>query len=663
MIDALVLEIADRSLRGARPRAAPPPYYDLSKTMKLAAGRRAGRLYDPDSDACQRFLLKRMDLGLFPRLAVCGPPQVGGKTQSTILPAMLRTIIHSRQLVGYGLPTLEALDKAWAEKIDATIRGSGYGDHLPLRGPGSRGGRPEVIYFHDPVTGEREGGIVFMTGGAYGSTVMVVLVDDVDKFAIGGQPDRGAVEDIMHRADSYGPQALRIAAGTIEWDIGSLILAIIEDSTDTRPWPQCPACNRHQLLVWENVVADYSTDTTAYDSARYRCEHCAVLWSEEDRQRAIEWLRVLFCDRGQTVVDGQVVGPASQSRTGGLTWGALDCSLADMRELCVEYRSARLALERGDHSLMRKFHRYRLIRPYTADRDHLEAGSELTWQALLDKSAISKWGPTLHTSDKTGENSGHTYSRHIADPPPEAVGCVVGEDIQADRSYWVLAAVAADGTTYDTAWGYQMARQDHRPWNRGECHAMLDQVDLEAHRACGALPFLGGFVDANDFTDDIVTWTQGHAGVWYPIKGEKAHRYDGEHDLPGVVRFADDGFVRLNSGNLRDMIHAAYRRPAGSTGSINLPHGLSNNASDRTYLQHLCAEMKILDPKTRKERIRQGPGRWDWQDARKYAHALALLFLRDLRANATETRNDPSPRRPAPGLTTPDGRPFLLSQR
>lgn len=641
MLDAIVLEIRDEVLRGAKPPADPPSHYEVARTMRLGGGRRGGRFYDPDSDACQRLVLLTLDGRRFIRIAICAPPQVGGKTQCGILPPTVRAAIFSRQLVGYALPTLEALDKAWHEKIAKGLHESGYGGHLPKKGPGSKNGRPEVIYFTDPETGQREGGIVFMTGGAFGSTVSVVVVDDADKFQHQGVPDRGAVEDIFHRSDSNGDQAIRIMAGTIEFDEGSLILATIEDSTDTRPWPSCPHCGVHQQLDWQHVVADYASDVSAMASARYRCDACAVLWTEDDRQRAIEWQRMLFCDRGQRVEGGKVVGAASESLTFGLTWSALDSAHpgVSLGLLAYEYRIAMLAATRGDHSLMRKFYRYRLVRPYTADIDEMEAGTEVTWQRLLERSQLCKWGPALHLTDRTQEVEGHLYSRHVADPPEDAIGCAAGVDVQNNRVYPVLVAFDKDGTTYDIAWSYEFARKDHRPWSKGELHALLDRVDIVLHAWSRQLPLVAVGLDTGDFTADLLSWQSGHRGTWFATKGTNRNIPESRRGVAGLVQINDDGLHMLGVDNLRELIHAAYRRKNGAVGAAHIPSGLSNNSSDTAYLKHLCAEKTIIDPKTRKKRLQQGPGRWDWQDARRIAEAMIQKHLHALSRPAPKVIN------------------------
>jgi phage terminase large subunit GpA-like protein len=652
--DVAVLELVNAVLRGDVPPAPAPSEYDFAKTIRLPAGRRRGRFYDPDSDACQRHLLLVISSRRFRRVVVCAPPQVGGKTTSAILPATLRAITAARELVGYGLPTLEALDKAWTEKLKPSIEGSGYGEHLPAKGAGSKGGRGPVIHFRDPITGDREGGIVFMAGGAYGSTASLIIVDDVDQFRIKGKPDREAVEDILHRADSYGDDSLRIVVGTIEFDEGSVVLALLEDSTGTHPWPACPHCGVHQVLTWDHVVVDLTTDATAHASARYRCDHCAALWTEDDRQRAIDHRRVLFCDRGQRVEAGVVVGEPSPSRTFGIVWPALAASQADLRELCVEFRAAKLAVARADHSLMRKFYRYRLCLPYTGDRDD-ENGDRvrIDRQHLERRSAASSYAIVVH--DKEDQR----WSRYWSEIPRNVEWITAAVDVQQDRLYWSAIGWDAAGRTYRIAHGYECACELKRMASVPELHAALDRVHgLVAQGPPGGgwpVPVVARGIDIGYRPDEIDAWRRTHPD-WLMVKGagdEQSHAMDrsdpgerhagGRLDIPGCVSLRRSRAGRLvhhiDVDGMREVAQAGFLVPIGQPGAAHLPRGL---AAGDAFIKHLCARALVIDPKTRRRKWSADPRdggqlRKDWLDTDTYQMALGRMYQsRMLSAAAAE---------------------------
>jgi hypothetical protein len=618
--------IARVDARG-RKRKRIPTYREFAATVRHPVGPLKGHTYDPDSDPCQAYVLEQMDSGKWERLFLCTPPQLGGKTLVAVLIPALRNVIALHHPVGYGLPTLQDLDKAWAEKIRPALLGSGYGQHLPASGPGARGGRGHTLQLSDPESGELEGMIVFLAGGAYGSTVAAAIVDEVDQFRTAeGTPQWGNLEDIFNRANSYGRKALRIAVGTIENDSQSIIVPLVmEQGTGTRPWAKCPHCRHHQILTWDQVRYDPTDEESARTSARYVCEHCAVAWPEADRQAAVR--ACLFVHRGQTVSEhGEIVGAAPRTSAFGMLWTALDSVRGDLGEVCVDHYRAKLQLDsHGDHGPMRKFYRYKLCELYTAELEEMGETGPLTWRYLLDRSARSTWGPTLPVTDRA-EDRQPMYSRHLAEPPQDCIGCVAGVDVQGDRVYWVLTAFRADGATYDTAWGYEYSREDRAPHNLADLHQLLDRVDIVLRGATGPLPLLTVGLDVGDNTDALLAWLKGHHD-WKATKGTQANMKDEPGDIPGIVH-KRDGLYHISVDAVRELLHAAYRRPNGTPGAAHIPNGLSVSATDSAYLKHLCAEKRILDPKTLKFKVVQGPGRWDWQDARRIAEVMVRLNLK-----------------------------------
>ncbi len=630
MTDAAATDIADRALARAKKRRRPPTYREFARTIALPAGDMKGHPFDPSSDPCQSYLITEMDSGRWERFYVCAPPQYGGKTLVGVLLPALRNAIALRLPVGYGLPTLQDLDKAWAEKLKPSLLKSGYEAHLPKAGPGARGGRGHTLQFIEPETGEIEGMLVFLAGGAYGSTVAAAIVDEVDQFRLSdGTPLWGALEDIFNRANAYGRKALRIAVGTLEHDEQSIILPLVdEQGTGTRAWPKCPHCGRYQLFSWESVRYDPTDETTARESARIACEHCGTMLTEADRRRAIAASK--FVHKTQHIdAAGEIVGAAPRTSCLGLLWDTLSSSLTDLREICVDHLRAKLQLDgHGDHGLMRKFYRYKLCRLYTAELEEMGNAAELTWRYLLDRATRCTFGPVRPVTDREADRQ-PTYSRHIAEPPPGCLGCVAGVDVQHNRIYWTLVAYAADGTTYDAAWGYEYARPDHAPASVGELHQMLDQADLTLTAACNDLPLVAVGIDVGDQTDALLAWCKGRP-TWKPTKGTAANMKDEHGDIPGIVH-KRDGLYLIAIDAVRELLHAAYRRQNGLPGAAHIPFGLGNSATDTAYLRHLCAEKQVMDPKSKKLKVIHPGGRWDWQDARRIAEVMVRLQTRPKR--------------------------------
>lgn len=619
---------------------APPPrpltHREFARTLRLPDGPAAGQPYDPESEPAQSVITDVLDAKVldasgkpFRDIVYVAATQTGKSLVGVIVPAM-RAVIGLRQPCIYCLPTGDLISKIWTTKLLPSLHGCGLGDWLPDTGPGSRGGKAPAVPFFEPTSRRRAGAIIFIAGGEgqkreagqASVTAGVAVLDEVDEYETSHR-----VALMKQRVASYGSEALIVCTSTVKKDAGSVILGLYAESTQSRLWFACPHCHRYQALEWENVRYEGTDDIAVAASARYFCIHCGVGWTDPERHKALSRYRLVHA--GQSVDEaGRVSGEVPRSHTLGLRASKLDYHLGfGLAELSVEHRRAKSRLEEaGDHGLMRSFYRDRLSREYTAELEELEAGKELTWQYLLQRSHRCAWGPTRHVTDRS-EDRHPTYSRHVAEPPPECQGTVGGVDVQHDRLYWVLVAFTLEGTTYDVAWGYEYAREDRAPYSVGELHRCLDRVDGICRDYSAGHPFLSAGLDTGDQTDALMSWLKGKGPIWKATKGASGALKDEPGDIPGLVH-RRDGLYHLATDALREAIHSAYRRPNGETGACHLPSGLQSTPSDTAYLRHLCAERQVLDPKTRKFRILRGPGRWDWQDARRIAEAMLRLQLK-----------------------------------
>lgn len=615
-----------------------PSYSEFAATLFLPDGPQQGERWDPQSEPAQAVKLAVLDGKFldcngepFRELIDVSAAQTGKSLTDIIVPAM-RSATCLGQNVVYCLPTMDLVSKVWTTKLLPALRGCGLGGWIPDKGPGSKGGKPVALPLVNPVTKARAGSIIFLAGGQgakreagqAGVSAGIILNDEADEYE---SAHRLALVDA--RAAAFGRASLKIKTSTVKKDVSSVILALFNEATASRLWFSCPHCRHFQPLEWEQVRYDAADDLTADDSARFYCRQCAVGWTDADRHKALETYQVVH--RGQGVDEsGTITGPIPRTKAFGILTSKLDFHLgAGLGELAVEHRRAKARLEdSGDHGLMRSFYRDRLAREYTAEIEEMEAGTELTSQYLLQRSIRCEWGPVRHVTDRT-ESDQPTYSRHLADPPSGAIGVVTGVDVQHDRLYWVNVAYGQDGSTWDQAWGYEYARADHKPYSKGELFALLDRLDIVVREYAGAFPYVAGALDTGDQTDDLLAWLKGKP-QWKATKGASGHLKDEPGDIPGIVH-KRDGLYIIATDAVRELIHSAYRRPNGEPGAAHIPSGLQNNATDMAYLRHLVAERMVLDTKTKKMKLHRGPGRWDWQDARRIAEVMLRLQLRPKR--------------------------------
>lgn len=632
-------QIADKVLARARGRKL-PSFRDFYRTMKYPKGLLAGKNCNPDSDPNQRWLIEQFDSGQWERVIVCAPPQFSGKTQVCILLPALRGVIKQRLPVGYALPTLEDLDKAWTERIRFSFLNTGYGECFPEKGPGSQGGRPAAIQFVQRDTGELLGQLIFMAAAAYGSTVAIVLVDEVDQFFKAGQPDWNGLGNILSRPNAYRDRAMRVLVGTLEHDEDSIILELDREGSGTRPWALCPFCSRHQRFLFENVKAiDLSDERGVAESAYLACQHCPARLTNDDRLLGLRYEHVRYCHRGQSVdAAGAIVGTGPRTRSCSLIWNGLESTQTSLGDMAIQRWRGLTAAEGGNHEPLRKFTNYYECRPYTRDREELEQLGELTWQKLLERAQLSPYGPSEALSDRLPGHDDYLYSRHRVRLAPEgAHGCIPSIDVQIDRVYWGLRVFALDGTSWAMAWGFDYARADHRPWNRTELHALLDRIDGVIDEYSAGVPRFAGGIDTGFGTDDLMPWIKVHRDRWLAVKGQPQAMKVERGDIEGIVHVRD-GLYHVRTDATRDLVHAALRRKHDSIGCLHLPNGLVNNASDRAYLQHLVGEQRVVDLKTRRDKVKS-VGRWDWLDVERYAEALLRWHLAQLSKPARRTVN------------------------
>lgn len=627
-----------------------PTFREFAETVRIYAGpaQIKGTTYRVGSDPSQAYLLEQLDSGKWHRVFCCAPPQFGGKTLVAIIIPLLRQTIGARIPVGYGLPTLQDLDKSWAEKLLPALKGSGYGAHLPASGPGARGGRGHTLQLIDPESGEAEGILVFMAGGAIGSTVGTVLIDEIDKFRTsksqGGTPAWSDIEDIFNRANAYGASALRIGCGTIEDDNQSIILPLVfEQGTGTVPHPRCPHCRCWVRLDFDGFVIDFADEDSAAQSARLACPRCGVLWTEDDRQQALKDCR--FPHQGQVVTtEGTIVGNVPRTQSLGLWWSALESPHTTLGDLAREWYRAKLALEtRNDHELFRKFWRYRRCEVYKGDAGEDGAPAHITCGYLAARSKASTFslqhGREVH--DEDGD------SIHIAQKPEGIEFLTVTEDVQQGgqrapgRNYFLMQGWASDRRSWDLAWGHLIACQPGRSPSESELHACLERVHALANETAKefAVPLLKRGVDVGDRLPEIRRWLQRHP-EWLAVRGVEATRKALPGDLQGVVyrRQQDGGWFlwEIDVHEMRQRAQNGFLVAPNKPGAAHLPEGLSSTAA---IIQHYCATALIPDKKNglrwsdRKEDRKFHPDwqkRCDFLDCRTYGAALAEYQIRDL---------------------------------
>jgi hypothetical protein len=626
MTEVSIAAVLNQSLRTWHRAARPRSHREFIGSLVYPGGPKEGQHQDPDNDPVQRWLIDQMDLGCWRSIAWLGAPQLTGKTEVAIKLPLLRAAIECRLPVGYALPTLDSLDSMYQAKIREGMQKSGYGDYFPEKGPGSRGGKPPFLRLRDPRSRQQLGAFHFMTPGAFGSTAAVIIVDDVDQLRkADGTPDWSGLRDLWARADSYDKtaQSLRICCGTIEHDSSSIIWELAaKRGTGTRLHARCPYCAAHQILSRKNLRYDATDAGAARETAHLVCRVCDKPWRGSDHEDAL--YAGLFVHRGQEVQDGRVAGP--EPRTGGalgLITTAYDCVRMDPADLAEELVEAQRILETtGDHSLARKYTRYRDCHCYVEDRQEEQTTAPLSPQYLSARSRA--FGFADLTSDREEER---LWSCHYTPVPEEAQALAVACDVQQDRIYW--QATAYERRTWqewDVGWGYETHRYPMEPWGEGDafCVTFRRFVRALAERFPG-IELAHAVCDVRYRPDMVAEALKLHP-VWRGIHGARSLPKAERVCIPELLSYDSRwrpglGCYTIHTRGVRRLVHEGYRKSKDEPGCCHLPKGLKANDY---YLRHLCSRLLQVNHRTNKEDWRRTQARDDLLDVKTYGHAMIL---------------------------------------
>lgn len=564
--------------------------------MRLPDGPQAGEPWAPESEPLQRLFLLEIDSGRW-RIFIFIAPSQRGKTLAGILCPTMHAIAERRQSVGYVMPTTEKLQQTWEGKIRPAIAGSGFGDWLPVTGPGSRGGKSPAITMRDPSTGLVAGRIYFMALPKGRETSVssvspaVIVLDEADD-----AEDAGQYQLVYRRLESWGREGRGFVVSTLNEQHGRRghpVLTAHAEGSRARLWHKCSHCHKHAPLEWEHIDQE---------SARVRCPSCHVLWNERDRRDAL--IAALLVHHGQSVEGGVVVGEPTPTDPPGVcslwSWG-LDYIRADVPMIVAEYRAAK-RVEAEDPGPMRLFHLKVLCRDYKPIDD---ARLENNAQALASLSAAS------------------SHQRGLV---PEDIDCLTfAVDCQLRQHYWM--AVAHRGQEHWLVdWGAEsLCAQgiDPTPEDRARLMDRLRDLAREkwgvAAAICGVDLGGGGGKGGPDWGSTLHDWLRENTETWIGLRGVGEYTAVRISDQMRQQWFeiGESGILLANADPLKAYAAQALRRPTG-TPTIHLPSGL---AADDWLLRSLTAE--------RREDTERGPvwvvlhRRNDWWDCLIYNLALA----------------------------------------
>lgn len=118
-----------------------------------------------------------------------------------------------------------------------------------------------------------------------GRSAPIIVADEVDGYdrTSEGHP----VSLLWQRAATFGDDRLLIEISTPTFKGASYIEAAFEQGDQRYFLVPCPDCGEYQRLKWSGVVWDKDGEDHQPHTARYTCEHCGSLWTDDQRFDAI----------------------------------------------------------------------------------------------------------------------------------------------------------------------------------------------------------------------------------------------------------------------------------------------------------------------------------------------------------------------------------------
>ena len=342
-------------------------------------------------------------------------------------------------------------------------------------------------------------------------------------------------------------------------------------------WVPCPHCGKYQQLAWSRIKWPSKDDLGETDRARqaaritgedlawYECEHCAGKIIERQHKSAMLARWVVAGEDQAVASDGRVVGPSPKSkRKVAFHYPATYSPWVRWSQLAAEFIAAQ-----DDPAALMDFVNQRLAEPWEEKRARTQ--------------------PDIFVAKATGAAEPRTV-------PPWAKVLIATADTQgsgeADGYFWYVVR----------AWGWDFRSQlvDY-----GVAKTKAELLDRTINKS---FPI----VDSNGVTSGLGLVTP--AGIWIDSGG---HRYSEIYQLAQA-----DPRIHPTKGSSHTRTWMVSERPQKSHGIVlweieteqakDLLHRLVNDPDPLRFMVHraiaedygrqMCAEAKILDPASGRER-------------------------------------------------------------
>lgn len=642
--------------RALMPRTIRPPLEFAEAEIIVPDGPYKDLPFRTDVMPWTRLVLEQFASPRWRRRFGLGSVQSGKTLIFSVVP-LLYHLFECGQNVIYLAPDVDMAYAHYQEKAFPVIEGTRYKELLPRAGAGSRGGFAKSFRFGN---GARLRFMGARGGDAQRSshTAPVIIMTEIDKMDTASQWSRETdpVRQGEARSTAYRENARIYGECTASNEGGRIYKETTIMGSHSRVFMRCPHCRQWLYPEREHFRGWQEAETVgqAYRGAAYACQHCGVLWSEEDRRAAYADVRLVH--RGQEITPtGEIAGDEPDTFTLGVVWNAMHSSLVTMGMIGEKEWGAENGLL-TDQGARREVIQFWWAMP---DKEEQKA-KEISFGFLARHAGDFPFDPLRALSPEGSVSKA---------PLPEGIVCLVGEvDVQKRWLYVALDAFAADMTRWTLLWHVIAIVPEGADEDPTEDH-LRRALDEARHLLMDTYGASSMWVDCGyryeGFRDHVVkTWCHGQGdgvnGLVGRSTGQQARMTGKVQEIPAGIpvdiiqcRLQDDGSLLwfFDVDKLKDEVHARLFRSPGSPGYHWFARESANaERTDRSkgpgshgwIFRHYMNAKQVFEKSGGKSVRRwHETGHHDLWDLAAYGYAGAVVTLADLKQD--EAAGDESP--------------------
>lgn len=642
--------------------------------LVIPEGFREGSRYRADTLPWQGLWLDEIDSGNWNRFVLIACVQ-GGKTLVGFVAPCLWHLFEWREPVLLGIPQMEMAGLKWRKELRPAIAANPkFRDLLPEHGRGSKGGSFESLTFgHGP-------DLSFLSGKGgdekrSGITARVVSVTEADRVDDAGEDSEEAapIFQMEARIASFEGDS-RFYAECTRTTSSGFVSREYEAGSASRIMCPCQHCGEWVSPEREDLVGheDAQNEMEAAEITAWYCPACGELITDAERRTMNVAARLVH--RGQTIDrDGEIQGPPPPTKTLGFRANAFNNLMWSTEYIAAqEWRAKHDRDEESGERKMRQWYWALPVEPNAIDITPLELADILGTQAesltrgvvpagtfhMAGAADIRKrqlhFGVVAFWRDKAG-----AVHRHVVD-----IGVIpVLSEKYGIKKALLLAMRQLRDKQIEPGYEERGAARKWRPgWFPIDAYwfgAVVKQFARESQKL-GIKRYLPSFGRG-------LSAEHGRGRYQHPEKQSAGKPHIGDQFYIAFHEKAGLHAMIVNADYWKTQVREGFATPAGEPGSISI---FEATTEDEQRLQRQFGKEIVAERAYEMVLPERGVVVCYANDSKRPNHfgdviynSLAAGYLCGVRIDEPEPVIAAARQQQAAPLTTPDGRPFFVTDR